>query len=64
MNIDNIFVFDKDKILVKIKEGELHKYNDNNYGKEYESKFKNANIYICADAQPFHIFFPQKLKDA
>jgi hypothetical protein len=63
MEIDNIFVFDKDMILVIIKEGDLHKYIDKNYEKEYKSMFRNANIYICADAQPFHIFFPQKLKD-
>jgi hypothetical protein len=58
MNIENIFVFDKHNILVKIKEGELHNYSDKNYKKEYELRFKNANIYIDADAQPFHIFFP------
>ena len=35
MNIDNLFVLGKNKILVKIKEGDLHKYNYKNYGKDY-----------------------------
>ncbi len=63
MNTDNIFVFDRENILIKIKEGDLHKYKDTNYQKEYQSKFRNFNIYINADAQPFQVHFPQKFND-